>query len=295
MKSIKSSNMRGWLYILPALIILSVFSIYPIINLFSMGFYAEFDYLKGEVYRLGIDNFRYIMNDENFYIALNNTFYYVIISVPISIIISLTIAIFLNSKIKFAKLFRSIYFLPFITSTVAISMVWKWMLHGDYGLINSLLQTIGLNKVKFLTNPDYTILILTIINVWKGMGYKVIIILAGLQSIDEYYYLAAKIDGASKMQRLRNITLPLLTPTLFFVSVTSIIEAFKIFDEVFILYDQTGGPLKSGVTMVYYIFNKFYKEWQFTNAAAASLILFFIIFLITVLQIKIGKKLTKDK
>lgn len=295
MKGIKNKNIKGWIYILPALIILSIFSIYPIIQSFTMGFYAEFDYLKGEVYRIGIDNFQYVLSDENLYIALKNTFFYVMLSVPISIIVSLVLATLLNSKIKFMKFFRSVYFLPFVTSTVAISMVWRWMLHGDYGLINSILQFFNISKVQFLAQPEYTIPILVVLSVWKGMGYKVIIILAGLQSIDEQYYLAAKIDGASKFQRFKNITCPLLLPTLFFILITSIISGFKIFDEVFILYDQKTGPLKSGLTIVYYIFNKFYREWQFTNAAAASFILFLIIFVFTIIQIRMSNKLTRDK
>lgn len=295
MKGIKNQNIKGWLYILPALIILSIFSIYPIIQSFTMGFYAEFDYLKGEVYKIGIDNFQYVLSDENLYIALRNTFLYVVLSVPISIIVSLVLATLLNSKIKFMKFFRSIYFLPFVTSTVAISMVWRWMLHGDYGLINSILQFFNISKLQFLTQPEYTIPILVVLSVWKGMGYKVIILLAGLQSIDEKYYLAAKIDGASKFQRFKNITCPLLLPTLFFILITSIISGFKIFDEVFILYDQKTGPLKSGLTIVYYIFNKFYREWQFTNAAAASFILFLIIFVFTIIQLIMSNKLTRDK
>ena len=295
MKGIKNRNIKGWLYILPALIILSIFSIYPIIQSFTMGFYAEFDYLKGEVYKIGIDNFQYVLSDENLYIALRNTFLYVLLSVPISIIVSLVLATLLNSKIKFMKFFRSVYFLPFVTSTVAISMVWRWMLHGDYGLINSILQFFNISKLQFLTQPEYTIPILVVLSVWKGMGYKVIILLAGLQSIDEQYYLAAKIDGASKFQRFKNITCPLLLPTLFFILITSIISGFKIFDEVFILYDQKTGPLKSGLTIVYYIFNKFYREWQFTNAAAASFILFLIIFVFTIIQLIMSNKLTRDK
>lgn len=295
MKGIKNQNIKGWLYILPALIILSIFSIYPIIQSFTMGFYAEFDYLKGEVYKIGIDNFQYVLSDENLYIALRNTFLYVVLSVPISIIVSLVLATLLNSKIKFMKFFRSVYFLPFVTSTVAISMVWRWMLHGDYGLINSILQIFNISKLQFLTQPEYTIPILVVLSVWKGMGYKVIILLAGLQSIDEQYYLAAKIDGASKFQRFKNITCPLLLPALFFILITSIISGFKIFDEVFILYDQKTGPLKSGLTIVYYIFNKFYREWQFTNAAAASFILFLIIFVFTIIQLIMSNKLTRDK
>src|SRR5690606_4430638 len=137
--------------------------------------------------------------------------------------------------IKLKSFFRSVYFIPFITSTVAVSIVWRWMFNKEFGLINSLLMMFGINKINWLTNPKMTIPMLVLLSVWKGMGYKIIIFLAGLQNIDEKYYLAAKIDGASAWKRFTSITIPLLTPTLFFVSITSVIGSFKLFDEVFVL------------------------------------------------------------
>ena len=149
---------------------------------------------------------------------------------------------------------------------------------------------LGIDKINWLTNPSWTIPILILLTVWKDMGYKIIILLAGLQHIDERYYLAAKIDGASNWKRFTSITLPLLSPSLFFVLIITVIGSFKIFDEVYILYDQQTGPLKSGLTIVYYIFNKFSRHWQFWIASAAALILFIIILVLTLIQLKIGKK-----
>ncbi|WP_425447896.1 carbohydrate ABC transporter permease [Dethiothermospora halolimnae] len=287
---LKNNEIKGILYILPALIILSVFQIYPIVKSLAMSFYTDFDYLEGTVYERGLDNFKYVLSDPDFYLALKNTFLFVLGVVPLSIIVSLGFALLLNSKIKFKGFFRSVYFLPFVTSLVAVSIVWRWMFNGEYGLINHFLNLLGIDKVNWLTNPNMTIPILVLLSVWKGMGYKIIIFLAGLQNIDEKYYLSAKIDGASRWERFKNITLPLLRPTIFFVSITSVIGSFKIFDEVFILYDKDMGPLKSGLTIVYYIFNKFYRYWQFSIAAAASFVLFLIIFIFTIIQLKLGRR-----
>lgn len=285
----KSNTLKGWMYIFPATLILVVFKIYPIIKSFTMSFYTDFDYLSGEVYKRGFDNFQYVLSDPDFYLSLKNTFYFVLGAVPLSIIISLGFALLLNSNIKLNSFFRSIYFLPFVTSTAALAIIWRWIFNGDYGLANYLVIYLGGKKIKWLTDPTLTIPILVLFNVWKGIGYKIIIFLAGLQNIDKKYLLSAKIDGASNWSIFTNITLPLLSPTLFFVSITSVIGAFKIFDEVFVLYNTTTGPLKSGLTIVYYIFNKFYRHWQFSISAAAAFVLFIIILIFTLIQLKIGK------
>lgn len=289
---LKSNLVKGLLYLSPALLILIIFKIYPIIKSFTMAFYTDFDYLSGAVYERGLDNFQYVLEDPDFYLALKNTFYFVLGAVPLSIIVSLGFAILLNSNIRLKSFFRSIYFLPFVTSTVALSIIWRWIFNGEYGLANYIVLLLGGKKIKWLTNPDLTIPILVLFNVWKGMGYKIIIFIAGLQNIDEKYYLSGKIDSANRWELLRNITLPLLSPTLFFVSITSVIGAFKIFDEVFILYNNSTGPLKSGLTIVYYVFNKFYRNWQFSISSAAAFILFIIIFIFTVIQLIVGRKKT---
>lgn len=281
---------KGLLYLSPALVILITFNIYPIIKSLTMAFYTDFDYLSGEVYERGLDNFEYVLSDPDFYLAIKNTFYFVLGAVPLSIIISLGFALLLNSNIKFKSFFRSIYFLPFVTSTIALSIIWRWIFNGEYGLANHIVLMLGGKKIKWLTDANLTIPILVLFNVWKGMGYKIIIFLAGLQNIDEKIYLSAKIDSASKWNIFTNITLPLLSPTLFFVSITSTIGAFKIFDEVFVLYNNSTGPLKSGLTIVYYVFTKFYRHWQFSISSAAAFVLFLIILIFTMIQLGIGRR-----
>lgn len=283
-------NKKAFLYLLPSLIIMILFQIYPVFKVLAMSFYTKFDYIKDIVYKRGLDNYAYVLKDPEFYLALKNTFLYVIISVPLSIGIALIFALILNSNIKFKKFFRTIYFIPFVTSTVAISVVWKWIFSRDMGLANILIGLIGISPQAYLSNSNLTLPLLILLNVWKGLGYKIIIILAGLQTIDDKYYNAAMIDGANKFQRFKSITVPLLSPIIYFLAITSVIGGFKIFDEVFVLYDQKPGPLQSGLTIVYYVFNKFYMNWQFSIASSAAFVLFIIILIFTLIQLFAGKK-----
>lgn len=288
----KNREIKALLYLLPALLVITTFQIYPVFKSLAMSFYTDFDYLTGEVFKRGLDNFQYVLTDPDFYLALKNTFIFVLGAVPLSIVVSLGFALLLNSNIKLKNFFRSVYFIPFITSTVAVSIVWRWMFNKEFGIVNAVLMMLGINKINWLTNPKMTIPMLVLLSVWKGMGYKIIIFLAGLQNIDEKYYLAAKIDGASVWKRFTSITIPLLTPTLFFVSITSVISSFKLFDEVYVLYDKQTGPLKSGLTIVYYIYNKFNRYWQFSIASAAAFVLFVIILIFTLIQLRTGQKKT---
>ena len=275
---------KAWLYLFPALLVLGVFQIYPIIKSFLMGFYTDFDYLEDVVYEWGFNNFSNLFHDSDFILAIKNTCVLTLFAAPLSILVSLVFAVLLNLNIHCRKIFQSIYFLPFVTSMVAVSIVWAWMLNKDYGLINSILAVFGISKVAWLTNPKMTIPILVVLSVWKGLGYRVIIFLAGLRGIDKQYYQAARIDGAGALRRFFYVTIPFLRPTIFFLSVTTIIDIFKTFDEVYVMYSNQPGPLNSGLTIVYYIFTKFYRHWEFASAAAASFVLFLIILLITLFQ-----------
>lgn len=297
MKKIKLKNnneIKAVLYLLPALLVIGVFQFYPIFKSFIMGFYTKFDYLTDTVYETGLDNFIYVLRDPEFILAIKNTVIFAFIATPIGIITALIIALILNRNIRFKKFFQSAYFLPFVTSTTAVSIVWRWMLNKDYGIINALLSTFGMAKISWLTDPKMTIPILIALSVWKGLGYKIIIILAGLQGVDKRYELAGRMDGASKIQRILHITLPIVKPTMIFLSITSLIGAFKIFDEVYIMYSQQPGPLQSGLTIVYYIFEKFYRHWEFSKASAAAFILFLIILSITIIQFILTSKSKED-
>ena len=281
---IRNPQFRAFLYLLPALSVIAVLQFYPVLKSFFMGSYTKFDYLTDTVEAVGLDNFLYVLKDPEFVLAMKNTAVFAVISVPLGIITALVFALILNSNIRFQKFFRSAYFLPFVTSTTAVAVVWRWMLNKDYGMVNALLSVLGMPKVAWLTDAQMTIPILIVLSVWKGLGYKIIILLAALQGVDERYVKAGRMDGAGSFRRICHIILPILRPTILFLSVTSLIGAFKIFDEVYIMYGQKPGPLQSGLTIVYYIFDKFYRHWEFTTASAAAFLLFLVILFFTLLQ-----------
>lgn len=285
-----AKSFKAYLYLLPALLIISIFILYPMVKSFLMAFYTDYDYFKDDVKAYGVDNFIYLWNDSEFHLALKNTFIFVLGVVPTSIIISLWIAILLNSKINFKGFFRTVYFIPFVTSVVAVSIVWRWIFHSDYGLLNYFLGFIGIQPIEWLESAKYSMPALIILSIWKGLGYNIIILLAGLQNINDAYYRAARIDGANIWNRFVHVTLPGLAPTLFFISIISVINGFKVFDEIYALFGGKPGIANSSLTVVYYVFNKFYGEWEFGVASAAAYVLFIIIFIFTLVQLYIGKK-----
>ncbi|SEI62542.1 multiple sugar transport system permease protein [Bhargavaea ginsengi] len=284
------STMKAWLYILPMMLIIFTFNLYPIVKSFAMSFYTDYNFYDDVVLAYGLGNFTTILQDSDFYLAIKNTFIFVLGVVPISIALSLGIALLLN-QIKFLSgFFRTVYFLPFVTSTVAISLVWNWLYHRNYGLMNYFLGWFGIEPIHWITDPDYSMLALVIMAVWKGLGFNIILFLVGLNNIDETYYKAAKVDGATGFNRFWNITLPLLGPTLFLVSVLGVINSFKVFDEVYALFQAKPGPAKSTLTIVYYLYEKFYTEYQYGIAAAAGVVLFVIILAVTLIQFAYNKK-----
>ncbi len=226
--------------------------------------------------------------------ALYNTTYYVLLSVPATIVISLGIALLLNSNINFNALFRTSYFIPFVTSVVAISLVWQWIFNDDYGLLNYILSIFGGGKIAWLKDERWTIPTIAIVSIWKTVGYDAVIFLAGLQNIDKSYYEAAEVDGASHFQKFYYITWPLLSPTTFFLTIVSFIGAFKVFTQVFVLYQGLPGPYNnSGLTMVYYVFDLFYNQQRMGIACAAAYLLFGVILIFTMMQFRLGRKMVE--
>ncbi len=228
--------------------------------------------------------------EADFIKALWNTAYYVLLSTPITIFLALIIAMLLNNQIKGKTVFRTVYFIPFVTSVVAVSLVWQWIFN-DNGLLNYILSMFGIDRLLWLKDEAYTIPTIAIISIWKLVGYYSVIFLSGLQNIDRSYYEAAEVDGASFMQKFKFITWPLLSPTTFFILIVSMINAFKVFSEIFVLYSGMPGPYNnSGLTVVYYIYDKFYSQQRMGQASAAAYVLFGVILLFTFVQLKAGKK-----
>jgi len=244
---------------------------------------------------VGWSNFIRAFRDADFSKALMNTFKYVGISVPVTLVLALFIATLLNQRVSGRTLFRLVNFLPYITPVVAITMVWQWIYDRDFGLLNYLLSTIAklfgtsFSLFNWLNDARLALPALIIMNVWRFVGYQALILLAGMQGIDREYYEAARVDGASSFQVWRRITLPLLTPQIFFVFIISMIGSFKIFEEVLILF-MGPGPQKSALTIVYYVFTKAFDSGHYGLASAASVILFAIIFTLSLFQLTVVQR-----
>lgn len=283
-------TLKGWLYVLPMLIIVGMFSIYPIILGLAMSFYTNYNVIQNEVLATGLGNFKYIFSDPNFILALKNTLIFVVGVVPLQVVIALMLAVLLNQIKVLAGFFRSIYFLPFVTSTVAISLVWRWMYNKDAGLLNYLLGFIGVHPIDWLNDPKYSMLALIVLAIWKGLGLNMLLFLVALNNVDQGLYDAARIDGAGTWARFWHVTLPMISPMTFLVSVNGIISNFKVFDEVFALFGGQPGPDNSALTMVYYLYRQFYELNQYGRAAAAGVVLFLMILVVILVQLWWSKK-----
>lgn len=281
---------EAYLYLLPALIILGVFVFYPFFSAFRLSVF-KWNVVRPPGTYIGLGNYSYIFHDKYFWRALWNTFYYVGINVPVTLLLALLVANLLNKGLRFLTFARTSYFLAYITPLVAVSMVWKWLYNWQYGLVNYFLGFFGVDLINWLGDKRYALPAVIIMSIWRFVGYEAIILLAGLQGIDKMYYEAARIDGASGFQVWRKVTVPLLTPQIFFVFVISLIGSFKVFTEIYVLFSGTSGPLKSAETLVYYIMRQgFFGTNHLGRAAAASVVLFVIIFIFTLFQLQITQK-----
>lgn len=286
---------KPWLYLLPALTILAVFSIYPTIKVFLMSFYTRYNYFKHQVFEYGFENYRTLLEDPGFHLAIGNTIRFVLIVVPISMVLSTLIAVRLVKNTRINALIRNAYFLPFVTSTVAVAVVFQWIFHSKYGLLNYLLGLFGLAPVAWLTDPKHAMTALVILCVWKTLGYNILILLTGLRNISEDYSAAARLDGASAVTIFFRITLPLLMPTMFFVATTSFIGSFKVFSEVYALFHKSPGPVDSCLTIVYYIYDRLMNHHSYGIASTASVVLFCMILAVTLLSFVVANRGSKKE
>lgn len=219
--------------------------------------------------------------------AFQNTFIYVLLGVPTQMVLALAIALMLNHIRRFVDLFRAVYFIPFVTSTVAIAWVWRWLYQPQFGPINLLLSAFHLPQQPFLKSPHQALPSITVVAVWQGIGFAVVIFLAGLQQIPEVYYEAAKIDGAGRWALFRNITIPLLNPTIVYLAVLQTISFLRMFTEVLNMTRQgDGGPLNSTTTVVLRVYREGFGSLNMGFAAALTVVLFLIILAITIIQLR---------
>jgi multiple sugar transport system permease protein len=274
-------GLAAGLFLLPNLIGFLIFTAVPVGAAFILAFY-DYDLLLGATWA-GLENFRELFTiDRVFRAALFNTVYFTAVSVPLSVVLGLATAVLVNQALRGVVIFRSIFLLPYVTVTVALSLVWKWLYLPDIGLIDSVLGVVGIDGPAWLTSQTWAMPALILMSVWKGFGYNMVIFLAGLQGIPDHLYDAAKVDGATAWRRFLNVTLPLLSPTTFFVVVISVISSFQVFDQALIM--TNGGPGTATTTLVLYIYQKGFQSFDMGYAAAVALVLFAVIFVFTVIQ-----------
>lgn len=237
---------------------------------------------------IGLDNFRGLLGDEVFWKALGNTFKYVLLGVPIQIVIGLSIALMLHNIDRFVPLFRTLFFVPYVTSVVAVAWVWRFMYQPHIGLFNRFLLDLGFEQIHFLRNPDTALYSILAMIIWHGLGFQIVLFLAGLEMIPDIYYEAAEIDGANGRQVFFRITLPLLNPTIVFVVIMSTIRFLQVFSEVINMSNEgLGGPLNSTISMVLHIYRTGFHKFQMGRASAMTVVLFLIVLIITFIQLKV--------
>ena len=272
---------------------IGAFVIYPVFGTIRMSFYAEWNIFQRTGEGFGLGNFTEVLTDELFLRAVGNTIYYTIWVVPVSIVISLFLATLLNSKLRGMKILESVFFLPYITNIIAIGFAFSFIFNLNAGVLNFILGWFGIDAIAWLTDPEWALPALIIFGVWGGLAFKIVIFMAGLQGIDPQYYQAAKIDGASRFKTFTRITLPLLAPIVAYITVISLIASLKVYTEIVGLFGSTrsgAGPANSALTVVYYVYEKFYRSNEPTIAAAASVLLFVFIIIITIVQLTINKR-----
>ncbi len=276
----------GYIFITPIMLGFLVFMFYPLIASLYLSL-TESDGITPSTF-IGIDNYITLMSDKKFLNSLWVTLLYVIGTVPIGVILALLISALLNQKIKFVNIYRTAFFIPYITSMVAVATVWKWLYNTDYGLFNGILSQLGLYEPPWLAKEGWAMLSIIIMSIWKGLGFNIVIFLAGLQNISPSMYEAAKIDGANAFKRFYYITIPLLRHTTLFVMVMAIIGSFQVFDQVYVMTD--GGPANSTSVIVYYVYQNAFLFFKQGYASAMAYILFAIIFVTTMIQMKIANR-----
>ncbi|MDD4311734.1 MAG: sugar ABC transporter permease [Eubacteriales bacterium] len=276
-------------FLAPFMVGLILFTVYPFINVFILSFKQNYK-LSGAFSSFGLKNYADVLSDPNFLNGLKNTGLYVLFVVPIATVLSLFIANALNHDIKLKAVFQTSYFLPMVTSITAVGLVWKWLFNYDYGLINYLLSLFGISAINWLNNPAYNLSALIIYSVWSMLPFTIILLLAGFQNVDPQYYTAARVDGAKSGKIFFRITLPLLAPTIGLTTIINMISASKVFTELFPLFNGKPGSAYSLYTVVYYLYDMFYAQWKLGKAAASAIILFFIVLILTLLQLRIQRK-----
>jgi multiple sugar transport system permease protein len=282
----------GWLFVAPALVIIGLFFFLPAAAAFVLSL-TDFDiYALSDLRNLrfvGLGNYAALLSDPLFWQALRNTLYFVVVGVPLSIAASLGAALLLNSRLaRFKGFFRTALFAPVVTTLVAVAVIWRYLLHARYGLINYALGGLGIGPVDWLGDPHWAMPAIILFAVWKNFGYNMIIFVAGLQTIPEDLYEAARIDGAGAWARFRHVTLPGLTPVVLLVSLLTIAGYLQLFAEPYVM--TQGGPAQSTVSVLYFMYEQGFKWWNLGMASAVAFLLFVLMLAVTFAQLAIARR-----
>ena len=295
MEAAMKNNLKGWLYLLPAALFLGVFMVYPLIDVLVYSFEEGYNFASQTYFGIGVYNFSYVLHDPYFLQALKNTIILVIITVPLSTGLALLISVGLSSIKKLRELFQTIYFLPYVTNTLAVGLVFmilfKQTPYSD-GLINTVLGVFGISPIDFIGGPYWAkMLVLCIYTIWVVMPFKILILTSALASVDETYYNAARIDGTPKSRMFRKITLPMISPTLFYLIITGFIGAFKAYSDAVALFGTDLNASEMN-TIVGYIYDMLYGNsgGYPSYASAAAIILFVIVLTITCINLLVSRK-----
>ena len=282
-------KVEPYVYLLPFMLFLFVFTIYPVINVFILSFKENYSYLRGTFDGWSLENYKEVLSDDKFKQSMINTFLYVLFVVPVSTAIATFIAHLLNQKIKGIAFFQTAFFMPMVTSITAVGLIWRFMYNKKYGVFNYFLSLFGVEPIGWLTDSAWSLVALVIFGIWNILPFTIILLLAGMQNIDQMYYTAAKVDGAKPAKIFFRITVPLLSPTIFLVSIMNTISSFKVFSELFPLFNGKPGPYFNLYTVVYYIRYAMMEKRKYGYAAAAAVILFICIMIFTFIELLIKK------
>jgi multiple sugar transport system permease protein len=274
----REETLAGYAFLMPTLLSLLIFVVFPVLFSFYISFH-KYDYLSTARPFVGLDNYRHMVQNERFWRTLANSTRYAFMYMPLNLAFSLGLALLINNKLAGIKLYRTAYFSPVVTSSVAVALIWGWLFDPAFGLLNYLMRSVGLPGSNWLGDPSIAMLCLVVMAVWNGAGYNMMIFLAGLQGIPQEYYDAATVDGAGAWGRFRHVTLPLLSPTTFFIFITGMIGALQVFDQIWIL--TKGGPAGTTRTIVFYLWEQGFQSFDMGFASAIAYVLFAVIFVLT--------------
>ena len=273
-------------FIGPTLIGFTFFVLGPVLASLVLSF-TSWDLISPPQW-IGLENYKFMFTNNLFWRVIKNTFLYLILYVPAALVLPLLAALLLNRRLRGITIFRSIYFLPVITSTVAVALAWMWLYNPEYGVINFFLNLVGIDGPRWLASPRWAMIALVIMSVWKIIGYNMVIYLAGLQGVPDDYYEAASIDGANGLQKFFSITLPMISPTAFFILIISIINSFQVFEQTYVL--TQGGPAYSTLTIAFHIYQQAFSFHNMGYASALAYVLFFLTLGVSLIQLWLQKK-----